>query len=39
MEEEDRAESPAFSCVSLKNDQAKDRPIDYRDEAGPSNAG
>ncbi|CAF86986.1 unnamed protein product [Tetraodon nigroviridis] len=39
MEEEDRAECPVSSCVSLKSDRSKDEPIDFRDEAGPSNPG
>ncbi|CAF90712.1 unnamed protein product [Tetraodon nigroviridis] len=37
MEEEDRAECPESSCVSLKSDRSKDIPLNFRDEAGPSN--
>ncbi|CAB1439000.1 unnamed protein product [Pleuronectes platessa] len=36
-EEEDRAESPVFSCESLESDWSKDDPLNYRKEAGPSN--
>uniref|UniRef100_H3DQC9 NACHT domain-containing protein n=1 Tax=Tetraodon nigroviridis TaxID=99883 RepID=H3DQC9_TETNG len=36
-EENNRAESPVSSCVSLKSDQSKDPPLVFRDEAGPSN--
>ncbi|XP_034530931.1 NLR family CARD domain-containing protein 3-like [Notolabrus celidotus] len=35
-EEEDRAESPGPSCVSLKSDWSKDNPPDISDEPGPS---
>ncbi|CAF93460.1 unnamed protein product [Tetraodon nigroviridis] len=36
-EEEDRAECPESSCVSLKSDWSKDRPLNFRNEAEPSN--
>ncbi|XP_069371563.1 NACHT, LRR and PYD domains-containing protein 12-like isoform X2 [Paralichthys olivaceus] len=36
VEEEDRAESPEFSCVSLKSDQSRDHPPDFSNEPGPS---
>ncbi|XP_069371068.1 NACHT, LRR and PYD domains-containing protein 12-like isoform X3 [Paralichthys olivaceus] len=36
VEEEDRAESPEFSCVSLKSDQSKDEPLYFSNEPGPS---
>ncbi|XP_062248548.1 NACHT, LRR and PYD domains-containing protein 12-like [Platichthys flesus] len=35
-EEEDRAESPGFSCVSLKSDRSMEPPILFRNEPGPS---
>ncbi|XP_047196075.1 LOW QUALITY PROTEIN: NACHT, LRR and PYD domains-containing protein 12-like [Hippoglossus stenolepis] len=35
-EVEDRAESPGFSCVSLKSDQSKDYPLNFSNEPGPS---
>ncbi|XP_060940773.1 E3 ubiquitin ligase TRIM40-like isoform X2 [Limanda limanda] len=35
-EEEDRAESPVFSCVSLKSDQSKGLPLYFSTEPGPS---
>ncbi|XP_069386430.1 NLR family CARD domain-containing protein 3-like isoform X2 [Paralichthys olivaceus] len=35
-EEEDRAESPEFSCVSLKSDQSKHHPLNFSNEPGPS---
>ncbi|XP_069386323.1 NACHT, LRR and PYD domains-containing protein 12-like isoform X6 [Paralichthys olivaceus] len=35
-EEEDRAESPEFSCVSLKSDWSKDIPPFFSNEPGPS---
>ncbi|XP_069368287.1 NACHT, LRR and PYD domains-containing protein 12-like isoform X2 [Paralichthys olivaceus] len=35
-EEEDRAESPEFSCVSLKSDRSKGHPPDFSIEPGPS---
>ncbi|XP_053283880.1 NACHT, LRR and PYD domains-containing protein 12 isoform X3 [Pleuronectes platessa] len=35
-EEEDRAESPGFSCVSLKSDWSKEEPLTFRNEPGPS---
>ncbi|XP_053283822.1 NACHT, LRR and PYD domains-containing protein 12-like isoform X3 [Pleuronectes platessa] len=35
-EEEDRAESPGFSCVSLKSDWSKDFPLNFSKEPGPS---
>ncbi|XP_044030369.1 NACHT, LRR and PYD domains-containing protein 12-like isoform X2 [Siniperca chuatsi] len=35
-EEEDRAESPGSSCLSLKSDWSKDKPPDLRNEPGPS---
>ena len=38
-EDQDRAESPVFSCVSLKRDRFKDELLNFRDEAGPSNPG
>ncbi|XP_069371162.1 NLR family CARD domain-containing protein 3-like [Paralichthys olivaceus] len=36
VEEEDRAESPEFSCVSLKSDWSIDRPPNFSNEPGPS---
>ncbi|XP_060931666.1 nuclear factor 7, brain-like [Limanda limanda] len=35
-EEEDRAESPGFSCVSLKSNWSKDDPPTFSNEPGPS---
>ncbi|XP_062247518.1 NACHT, LRR and PYD domains-containing protein 12-like isoform X3 [Platichthys flesus] len=35
-EEEDRAESPGFRCVSLKSDMSKGVPLDFSKEPGPS---
>ncbi|XP_047195119.1 protein NLRC3 [Hippoglossus stenolepis] len=35
-EEEDRAESPVFSCVSLKSTWSKHPPPDFSNEPGPS---
>ncbi|XP_069385564.1 NACHT, LRR and PYD domains-containing protein 12-like isoform X2 [Paralichthys olivaceus] len=35
-EEEDRAESPEFSCVSLKSDRSKGLPPNFSNEPGPS---
>ncbi|XP_044030374.1 NLR family CARD domain-containing protein 3-like isoform X2 [Siniperca chuatsi] len=35
-EEEDRAESPGSSCLSLKSDRSKDLPPFFSDEPGPS---
>ncbi|XP_060932418.1 NACHT, LRR and PYD domains-containing protein 12-like [Limanda limanda] len=35
-EEEDRAESPGFSCVSLKSDMSMEPPIFFSNEPGPS---
>ncbi|XP_062248569.1 NACHT, LRR and PYD domains-containing protein 12-like [Platichthys flesus] len=35
-EEEDRAESPGFSCVSLKSDWSKGLPLNFSNEPGPS---
>nr|XP_046251527.1 NACHT, LRR and PYD domains-containing protein 12-like isoform X4 [Scatophagus argus]XP_046251528.1 NACHT, LRR and PYD domains-containing protein 12-like isoform X5 [Scatophagus argus] len=35
-EEEDRAESPVSSCLSMKSDWSKGRPPDLSDEPGPS---
>ncbi|XP_069371678.1 NACHT, LRR and PYD domains-containing protein 12-like [Paralichthys olivaceus] len=36
VEEEDRAESPEFSCVSLKSDCSKLEPLNFSNEPGPS---
>ncbi|XP_069371652.1 NLR family CARD domain-containing protein 3-like isoform X2 [Paralichthys olivaceus] len=36
VEEEDRAESPEFSCVSLKSDWSIDEPPFFSNEPGPS---
>ncbi|XP_069368256.1 NACHT, LRR and PYD domains-containing protein 14-like isoform X3 [Paralichthys olivaceus] len=36
VEEEDRAESPEFSCVSLKSNQSKGNPPNFSIEPGPS---
>ncbi|XP_041805921.1 NACHT, LRR and PYD domains-containing protein 12-like isoform X2 [Chelmon rostratus] len=35
-EEEDRAESPVSSCLSLKSDMSKDVPVFFSKEPGPS---
>ncbi|XP_047194230.1 putative palmitoyltransferase ZDHHC13 [Hippoglossus stenolepis] len=35
-EEEDRAESPVFSCVSLKSDWSMGHPPHFSNEPGPS---
>ena len=35
-EEEDRAESPGFSCVSLKSDRSMAAPLNFSAEPGPS---
>ncbi|XP_070763437.1 NLR family CARD domain-containing protein 3-like [Enoplosus armatus] len=35
-EEEDRAESPASSCLSMKSDWSKDHPPDISNDPGPS---
>ncbi|XP_018545125.2 NACHT, LRR and PYD domains-containing protein 12 [Lates calcarifer] len=35
-EEEDRAESPGSSCLSMKSDCSKDKPPDFSNEPGPS---
>ncbi|XP_041816910.1 protein NLRC3-like [Chelmon rostratus] len=35
-EEEDRAESSASSCLSMKSDRSKERPPDFSHEPGPS---
>ncbi|XP_062247852.1 NACHT, LRR and PYD domains-containing protein 3-like isoform X2 [Platichthys flesus] len=35
-EEEDRAESPVFSCVSLKSDRSMGQPLLFSNEPGPS---
>ncbi|XP_050933393.1 uncharacterized protein LOC108883390 isoform X32 [Lates calcarifer] len=35
-EEEDRAESPGSSCLSMKSDWSKDFPPDFSNEPGPS---
>ncbi|XP_053281838.1 NLR family CARD domain-containing protein 3 isoform X2 [Pleuronectes platessa] len=35
-EEEDRAESPGFSCVSLKSDRSMNQPLIFSNEPGPS---
>ncbi|XP_034558860.1 NLR family CARD domain-containing protein 3-like [Notolabrus celidotus] len=37
-EEEDRAESPGPSCLSLKSDRSKDDFINFSPEAGPSDS-
>ncbi|XP_038564507.1 NLR family CARD domain-containing protein 3-like [Micropterus salmoides] len=39
MEEEDRAESAASSCLSMKSDGSKGRPLDFSTEPGPSDTG
>ncbi|XP_069371688.1 NLR family CARD domain-containing protein 3-like [Paralichthys olivaceus] len=36
VEEEDRAESPEFSCVSLKSDRSREHPPLFSNEPGPS---
>ncbi|XP_053271688.1 NLR family CARD domain-containing protein 3-like [Pleuronectes platessa] len=35
-EEEDRAESPGFSCLSLKSDRSMAQPLNFSNEPGPS---
>ncbi|XP_051241732.1 NACHT, LRR and PYD domains-containing protein 12 isoform X49 [Dicentrarchus labrax] len=35
-EEEDRAESPMSSCLSMKRDQSEDLPLTFSNEPGPS---
>ncbi|XP_053282644.1 NACHT, LRR and PYD domains-containing protein 12-like [Pleuronectes platessa] len=35
-EEEDRAESPGFRCLSLKSDWSMDHPLNFSNEPGPS---
>ncbi|GLD69797.1 protein NLRC3-like protein [Lates japonicus] len=35
-EEEDRAESPASSCLSMKSHWSKDEPQEFSNEPGPS---
>ena len=35
-EEENRAESPGSSSVSLKSDWSKDEPLNFSNEPGPS---
>uniref|UniRef100_A0A671WTN3 NACHT domain-containing protein n=1 Tax=Sparus aurata TaxID=8175 RepID=A0A671WTN3_SPAAU len=35
-EEEDRAESPVSSCLSLRSDWSNNKPPDFRNEPGPS---
>ena len=35
-EVENRAESPGFSCVSLKSDRSMAPPLDFSNEPGPS---
>ncbi|XP_070708906.1 NLR family CARD domain-containing protein 3-like isoform X15 [Pempheris klunzingeri] len=35
-EEEDRAESAVSSCLSLKSDRSKDKPLHFSNEPGPS---
>ena len=37
-EEEDRAESPVFSCVSLKSNRSKRLSVEFKNEPGPSHA-
>ncbi|AWP06592.1 putative NACHT LRR and PYD domains-containing protein 12-like [Scophthalmus maximus] len=37
-EDEDRAESPVFSCVSMKSDWSKDIPPNFSIEPGPSHS-
>ncbi|XP_060926224.1 NLR family CARD domain-containing protein 3-like isoform X2 [Limanda limanda] len=37
-EEEDRAESPGFSCVSLKSDRSMGAPLNFSNEPGPSHS-
>ncbi|XP_073348580.1 uncharacterized protein [Pagrus major] len=37
-EEEDRAESPGSSCLSMKSDRSKGRPPDFSNEPGPSDS-
>ncbi|XP_044195835.1 NLR family CARD domain-containing protein 3-like [Thunnus albacares] len=35
-EEEDRAESPVSSCLSMKSDRSKGHPLNFSNEPGPS---
>ncbi|XP_073346670.1 protein NLRC3-like [Pagrus major] len=37
-EEEDRAESPVSSCLSMKSDRSKDLPLNFSNEPGPSDS-
>ncbi|XP_073346785.1 protein NLRC3-like [Pagrus major] len=37
-EEEDRAESPVSSCLSMKSDRSKDHPLNFSNEPGPSDS-
>ncbi|XP_060926608.1 NLR family CARD domain-containing protein 3-like [Limanda limanda] len=37
-EVEDRAESPVFSCVSLKSDMSRREPLNFNNEPGPSHS-
>ncbi|AWP15848.1 putative NACHT LRR and PYD domains-containing protein 12-like isoform 2, partial [Scophthalmus maximus] len=37
-EDEDRAESPVFSCVSMKSDWSKEQPVNFSGEPGPSHS-
>ncbi|XP_073347023.1 protein NLRC3-like [Pagrus major] len=37
-EEEDRAESPVSSCLSMKSDRSKHHPPDFSNEPGPSDS-
>ncbi|XP_073348495.1 protein NLRC3-like [Pagrus major] len=38
VKEEDRAESPVSSCLSMKSDRSKDRPPHFSNEPGPSDS-
>uniref|UniRef100_A0A671TVV5 NACHT domain-containing protein n=1 Tax=Sparus aurata TaxID=8175 RepID=A0A671TVV5_SPAAU len=38
-EEEDRAESPVSSCLSMNSDRSKDPPLNFSNEPGPSDCG
>ncbi|XP_047191069.1 NLR family CARD domain-containing protein 3 isoform X6 [Scophthalmus maximus] len=38
QEDEDRAESPVFSCVSMKSDWSKEQPVNFSGEPGPSHS-
>ncbi|AWP21109.1 Hypothetical protein SMAX5B_009682 [Scophthalmus maximus] len=38
QEDEDRAESPVSSCVSMKSDRSRRRPPDFSREPGPSHS-